>query len=139
MKLNAESAATRAFSAIAIRAGMKYTIKNGYKTFNAFKKAYGTKKNYQWHHIVEQSNVSKTSKFFKKDWDARAIHNPQNLIQIPKDVHQKCINSWMNKKNVKLFGLNSGTRTMRDLVNSYSFQKQHEIGVKLLRHCGVQF
>ncbi|MCD5317153.1 hypothetical protein, partial [Kineosporia babensis] len=80
---------------------------------------------------VEQSTIA------KRGWDARAIHNPQNLIQIPTRVHQACINSWMAKKNVTMFGVTSKSLTMRAWTHNQSFSKQHEIGIRLLRHCGV--
>lgn len=109
--------------------------KGGYKTFAAFKKdiAGSTPKGNQWHHIVEQSNIS------KRGWDARWVHNRNNLVSIPKEVHQKCVNSWMAKKNVSKFGIKSGTNTMRQTVHKLSFSKQHEIGIALLKHCGVTF
>lgn len=122
----------RAFAVQTIRAGAQFTIRGGYKTFDAFKKAAGTKQGYQWHHIVEQSAG------VKRGWDMRGIHNPNNLVQIPTAVHQKCINSWMAKKGVRSFGAAaSSSQTMRQWVHAQSFSKQHSVGVALLRHCGV--
>ena len=45
----------------------------------------------------------------------------------------------MAKKNVSKFGIKSGTNTMRQTVHKLSFSKQHEIGIALLKHCGVTF
>jgi hypothetical protein len=125
--------AIRAFATQTIRAGAAYTTRGGYWSFNAFKSAVGSPRaNYQWHHIVEQSNIA------KKGWDARAIHNSNNLVQIPTAVHQKCVNSWMARTGVRSFGVSAASsQTMRQWVHSQSFSKQHQIGVALLRHCGV--
>lgn len=45
----------------------------------------------------------------------------------------------MAKKNVSNFGIKSGSSTMRQNVHTLSFSKQHEIGIALLKHCGVTF
>lgn len=126
-------AGAKALATQTIRAGVSATTKGGYRSFSAFKAAAAkTPKNNQWHHIVEQSNIS------KRGWDARWVHNRNNLVSIPKEVHQKCVNSWMAKKNVNMFGIKSGNKTMRATVHSMSFSKQHTIGVALLKHCGVK-
>lgn len=126
--------AIRAFATQTIRAGVAYTTRGGYRTFASFKNAVGAPRaNYQWHHIVEQSTIT------KRGWDPRALHNRNNLVQIPTQVHQKCVNSWMARKGVKSFGVNaSSSQTMRQWVHAQGFSKQHQIGVNLLRHCGVR-
>ncbi|GAB3274478.1 hypothetical protein [Kineosporia babensis] len=43
----------------------------------------------------------------------------------------------MAKKNVTMFGVTSKSLTMRAWTHNQSFSKQHEIGIRLLRHCGV--
>lgn len=122
----------RAFAATVIPRGAAYTIQGGYRTFIAFKNAYGAKSGYQWHHIVEQRTIS------LRGWDARAIHNPRNLVQIPTQVHQKCVNSWMARKGVRQFGVAaSSSQTMRQWVGQQSYSVQHRIDVDLLRACGV--
>lgn len=124
--------AIRAFAVQTIRRGAAATINGGYRSFDAFKAAAGTKTNYQWHHLVEQSTVA------KRGFDVRAINHPNNLIQIPKEVHQKCINSWMGKKNTSLAGITArGSDTMRDTVHRLSYSQQHAFGFDLLKHCGV--
>ncbi|WGH89964.1 hypothetical protein QDX23_07405 [Auritidibacter ignavus] len=124
----------KALATQAIKVGASATTKGGYKTFAAFKKAAGNKtpKGNQWHHIVEQSTIK------KRGWDARWIHNRNNLVSVAQQVHQKCVNSWMAKKKVNKFGINSGNKTMREVVHKQSFSKQHTIGVALLKHCGVK-
>ncbi|GAA4391656.1 hypothetical protein GCM10023153_09920 [Ornithinibacter aureus] len=65
-------------------------------------------------------------------------HNPRNLVQIPTQVHQKCLNSWMARKGVREFGVAaSSSQTMRQWVGQQSYSVQHRIGVDLLRRCGV--
>ncbi|WP_432492940.1 hypothetical protein [Kineococcus gypseus] len=125
----------RAFAVQTIRAGAAFTIRGGHATFTAFKRAVGgPRSGYQWHHIVEQSAGT------KRGWDPRGIHNPNNLVEIPTQVHQKCVNSWMARKNVNQFGISTRAgETMRDAVHRQtSFSTQHRIGVELLRFCGVQ-
>lgn len=125
----------KALATQTIRAGVKTMTKGGCRTFSAFKKdtAGSTPKGNQWHHIFEQSNIS------KRGWDAGWVHNRNNLVSIPNEVHQKCVNSWMGKKNVSKFGIKSGNSTMRQTIQTLSFSKQHEIGAALLKHCGVTF
>jgi hypothetical protein len=122
----------RAFAATVITRGAAYTVQGGYRTFTAFKNAHGAKSGYNWHHIVEQRTIS------LRGWDPRAIHNPRNLVQIPAQVHQKCVNSWMARKGVREFGVAaSSSQTMRQWVGQQSYSVQHRIGVDLLRRCGV--
>ena len=121
--------ALRAFAATTIRSGA-YITRGGYSSFSAFKRAHGTQPGYQWHHIVEQRHVGR--------FVPQAIHNPNNLVAIPSRVHQACINRWMASKNVRLFGLSTGSQTMRTVVGSRSFSQQHAIGLQLLRYCGVR-
>lgn len=125
--------AVRAFAAQTIRAGATATVRGGYTSFARFKAAFGTKPGTQWHHIVEQSAG------IRRGWDPRVIHHPNNLVQIPTAVHQKCINSWMARTGVRAFGVQAARgQTMRHWVQSQTYSKQHAIGVALLRHCGVQ-
>lgn len=121
--------AVRAFAATTIRSGA-YVTRGGFSNFAAFKRAHGMQPGYEWHHIVEQRHVGRFA--------ATAIHNPNNLVSIPTRVHQACVNSWMSTKNVRLFGLNTGTRTMREVVGGMAWDRQHSIGLQLLRYCGVQ-
>lgn len=127
------AAVARAFSAVTIRSGI-YKTKGGTLTFYGFKRTYGkAKKGMDWHHIVEQGA-------WRTSWSRRAIHNPNNLVMIPRTVHQKCINKWMARKNVNKFGVDTRgeNRTMRKKVRTLSFERQHRIGVEVLRHCGIR-
>lgn len=121
--------AIRAFAATTIRSGA-YVTRGGYSSFSSFKRAHGTQPGYQWHHIVEQRHAGRFAN--------QAIHNPNNLVAIPTRVHQACVNRWMSSKNVRLFGLNTGSRTMREVVGSRTWSQQHSLGLQLLRYCGVR-
>lgn len=125
------AASARAFVTVSIRAGMAMTTRGGFSSFARFKAWAGNAKpNHQWHHIVEQGNTK---------FPAAALHNPQNLVQIPTAIHQRCINSWMARKfagSVAGFAFNSAS-TIRSQVRSMNWQSQHRFGVQLLRVCGV--
>lgn len=121
--------AVKFFRAGAITAG-RYTTTNGFSTFAQFKTRYGSRAGYDWHHIVEQKHAGKFA--------AKAIHNPNNLVQIPREIHQKCVNSIMGSKKVSGSGFTAASgKTMRQTVDSYSWSKAHSTGVAILRFCGV--
>ncbi|WP_460703119.1 hypothetical protein [Luteococcus sediminum] len=124
----------RAFVTQAIRVGASATTRGGFASFARFKAAAGAPRaGYQWHHIVEQSTIAKRG--FNPYW----IHNRNNMVQIPRAVHQKCVNSWMARKGVRSFGAKAASnQTMRQWVQGQSFSTQHRVGVNLLRHCGVK-
>lgn len=124
---------TKAYAAQTIKRGKKQAASKGFKTFNEFKNRYGRRGGYEWHHIVEQSNIESGKRF-----DAKVVHHPNNLVLIPSGIHRKCVNSWMNKKNVNKFGVRTGkNKTMRQEVRTKGYEEQHRIGYKLLQHCGV--
>ncbi|WP_394163053.1 hypothetical protein [Galactobacter valiniphilus] len=130
-----------------IRLGAAFSKKNGYSSFAAFKKANGNARSgYEWHHIVEQGMVKSTGGRIKT-W---MVQNKQNLIQIPKDIHRKCITPIMGTKmkNLpahQLARLIPGTipastknLTPRAYMAKYmSERNQHLYGMELLKICGV--
>lgn len=124
-------AAARAFAATAIRAGAQMTTRGGFTTFAAFKAWAGNARaGHQWHHIVEQASVQ---------FPRAAIHHPQNLIQIPIALHQRCINAWMSKRfagTVAGRAFNAGS-TVRSQIRGLSWTDQYNFGIQLLRFCGV--
>lgn len=124
---------TRAFSAVTIRAGTAFTTRGGFRTFDAFKKHYGAaRKNYQWHHIVEQRTAE------IRGWSSYGVNHPNTLVMIPTKIHQSCVNSWMAKNGVRKFGVHAANnQTMRAWVRQQSWSKQHAVGVALLKYCGV--
>lgn len=71
-------------------------------------------------------------------FDARAVRNRNNLGQVPRDIHQKCVNSIMGSKNVSGPGLTVARgKTMRQTVDSYgSWGQMHRVGAAILGSCG---
>ncbi len=137
----AAPAVARALAAQAIKATLKATTKGGYSSFTAFKRAHvtGKEKTHDWHHIVAQSNIK------NRGWDPKTIHNKNNLIQVPRNIHQKCITANMASKNVSLpghgsiRGWTSGQyNTLSSSMNGLPWQRTYEIGVLLLRYCGIK-
>jgi hypothetical protein len=118
----------------------------GYRSFSALKRAYGTAgAERAWHHIVEQSSVGAQNGTYR-NWE---IHNKQNLINIRTGVHETCVNSLMSRmlKNIPLERLEdisitrtASTRdlTLREVIGYYSFRNAHTTGLKVLRVCGVR-
>lgn len=124
-----------------IRVGGTFTRKNGYTSFTAFKRANPGRKGFEWHHIVEKTNVGRF-----KSWE---IHNKQNLILIPTGIHRQCVTAMMNTslKNLttselRRLGLtrtaSTANLTMRQMLTGYSLRNMHLIGLRLLSFCGVK-
>lgn len=118
------------FRAGSIVAG-RYSTTNGFATFARFKTRYGTRSGYDWHHIVEQKHAGR--------FVAEAIHNPNNLVQIPRKIHQQCVNSIMGSKRVNGPGFAAASGlTMRQTVDRMgNWGAMHRTGVAILRYCGV--
>lgn len=113
----------------------RYTTAKGHTSFARFKAKYGNaKKNSDWHHIVEQKHATKGR------FNSKAIHNPNNLVQVPRTVHHKCINSVMGRKSAIVPGLSPARgKTMRQTIDGYrTYSQMHEAGVRILRFCGVK-
>ena len=105
----------------------KYANK-GFKTFNKFKKEFGTAgEGMNWHHIVEQtpSNIQR--------FGPEMIHNTNNLIRIPGgkgSIHAR-ISGHYSSKPRDLNGL-----TVRQWLSTKSFEEQYEYGIKMLKAFG---
>ena len=99
----------------------------GYKSFSAFKKAYGAAgEGMAWHHIVEQ-NPSNIAKF-----GAERIHNINNVIKLPHgkgSIHAK-VTGYYNSR----WGENN--MRVRDYVNTLSYEEQYEFGINVLKRFG---
>ncbi len=98
----------------------------GFRTFAAFKKAFGAAgEGRQWHHIVGQhaKNISK--------FGAERIHDIENMINIDAKVHAK-ISGLYNSKQAYSEGLR-----VREWLAKQPFDKQREFGLKVLREYGV--
>ena len=105
----------------------KYANK-GFKTFNKFKKEFGTAgEGMNWHHIVEQtpSNIQR--------FGPEMIHNTNNLIRIPGgkgSIHARISGHYSSKSPV-LDGL-----TVRQWLSTKSFEEQYEYGLNMLNRYG---
>lgn len=100
----------------------------GFKSFSAFKSAYGSAGNgYAWHHIVEQGggNLSR--------FGAEAIHNTKNIIKLPHgagSIHAKVSGYYSSKQPF------TGGQTVRQWLKTQSFQQQYDFGIKTLKRFG---
>lgn len=118
-----------------------FSSKNGYSSFTAFKRANPGRKGYDWHHIVEHRNVNR--------FGTRMVNNKQNLILIPRGIHQKCVNSFMNTRlkslstaELRKLGIKRTKsierHTLRWALGQYSLRNSHTTGLVLLSMCGVK-
>ena len=100
------------------------------KGFDNFKKL----KNYlgspgegkEWHHIVDQCQIEKSG------FNPNSIHNTNNIINIPKEIHTK-----ISAHYSRIYDYTDGLR-LRDWLANKSFQEQYEWGLKVLRLYGVE-
>lgn len=126
------SVAARAFAVVVPRVGLRVTASTGRTTFAQAKALIGNlKPNYDWHHIVVQSQTK---------FAPTMIHNTKNLIQVPRAIHQKCLTPTQNGTRVGNFlGVNfrAGQGRITDQVRKLTYQQQYDFGVRLLRFCGV--
>ena len=98
----------------------------GFNTFSGLKKYLGSAgEGYQWHHIVEQSQIDKSG--FNKAY----INNTNNIIALTKEVHQK-ISAYYSSKDPLI----SEGKTVREWLAGKSFQYQYDFGKKVLERFG---
>ena len=99
----------------------------GFDSFKAFKKEFGAaEQGYEWHHIVEQSQIKKSG------FTPQQIHNTSNMIQVEKSVHHQITGYY----NTKHFEFTYG-ESVRDWLSGQTFESQTEFGVKVLKGFGV--
>ena len=99
----------------------------GFDSFKAFKKEFGAaEQGYEWHHIVEQSQIKKSG------FPPQQIHNTSNMIQVEKSVHHQITGYY----NAKYFEFTYG-ESVRDWLSGQTFEFQTEFGVKVLKGFGV--
>jgi len=100
------------------------TTASGFSSFSKLKRALGPAgEGKQWHHIVEQSKVPQ--------FGAEAIHNPDNVVAIPTEVHRRISGYYSSKQ-----GFTEGQR-VREWLNGQSFGEQQKFGLEVLRDFGV--
>lgn len=104
-----------------------------FSSFKALKKSLGSAgRGRQWHHIVEQCQIKSSRAGFSKYW----IHNSNNVISLPNDVHQLISNFYSSIPNKQV--VNTGGKVFRDWITGMSFKQQYKWGIWVLRHFGVK-
>ncbi|TEB06806.1 tRNA3(Ser)-specific nuclease WapA precursor [Pelotomaculum schinkii] len=99
---------------------------NGFNTFNNFKKAFGPAgDNLVWHHIVEQSQITKSG------FSPTRIHNIENIIAVDRATHAK-ISGYYNS----IDSFTNGMR-IRNWLAGQSFEEQYKFGLDVLRRYGI--
>ena len=99
----------------------------GFNNFTQLKRYLGSAgEGNEWHHIVEQCQINKSG------FDAKMIHNTENIISISRETHIK-ISAYYNSIDEYL----CPTMRVRDYLATKSFIEQYEYGLKVLRNYGV--
>ncbi len=95
-----------------------------FKSFRAFKRAMGSPgKGRVWHHIVEKNKVGQ--------FTAETIHSTDNIVSIPKKIHDKISGYYSSKRD-----FTNGLR-VRDWLKGQSWQEQYEFGLKTMAEFGL--
>ena len=103
----------------------EHILPSGFKSFEDFKKVYGRAGDgMEWHHIVEQRDAN------IKQFGPEKIHNIDNMIALPADVHRKISGFYSSKKDFT-HGL-----TVRQWLNGQSYAAQYEFGLSVLKKYG---
>jgi hypothetical protein len=106
-------------------------VRNGYKTFGALKKAWGSvAPDNVLHHIVEQCQANCT----RANFDSRLINSKKNVVEVPNAVN-KALNAYYSTST---YDFTNG-KTVRDWLSNRSFDEQHKFGVKTLRDIMKKF
>lgn len=101
---------------------------DGYDSFNAFKRSYGKAGDgYEWHHIVEQSQITRSG------FDTKMINNGGNIIALDAATHRKV--SGYYSRIVPGTGM-----TFRDWIahKGFTYEQQQKIGEYVLEIYGVK-
>ena len=78
--------------------------------------------------VVEQCQTYSSRAGFPVEW----IQNTNNVVSISKEIHQK-ISAYYSSIDPFI----SGNQTIRNWLNTQSFQSQYEFGIKVLEKFGV--
>ena len=100
----------------------------GFESFSQAKKALGPAgEGNQWHHIVEQSQTKTT----RAGFPSQLVQNPDNLVALDKTTHKQISALYSSKQ--------PGTpMTVRDYLNTQTFDQQYSFGMKALTDLGVK-
>jgi hypothetical protein len=104
----------------------------GFNTFGEFKTTMGAAGTGQaWHHIVGQTTSN------LQQFGAEAIHNTGNLIRLAhgkSSIHQE-ITNFYNSVQPQLTGATD--ITVREWINTQSFEEQQDFGIRVIRAFGA--
>lgn len=94
----------------------------GFSSFGQLKNTIGSPgTGNQWHHIVEQSQITKSG------FDPQMIHNTDNIIALDKATHQ-AISGYYSSKQPFTNGI-----TVRNWLAGQSFGEQYRFGMEVIR------
>jgi len=103
----------------------------GYNSFTAFKNAQGSAgSGMAWHHIVEQNPVN-IGRF-----GTQAVNNTSNLIRLPSGarlLHQQISGYY---SSIQPFVTGSDTLTLRQWLQTKSFEFQWKFGIEIIKKFG---
>lgn len=94
----------------------------GYDTYQQFKKEVGSAgKGNEWHHVVEQSQISKSG------FAPQMIHNTNNIVSISRTTH-RAISGYYSSIQPFTNGL-----TVRNWLAGQSFSFQYQFGLDVIK------
>jgi hypothetical protein len=98
----------------------------GFNSFTQLKKSIGSAgENKVWHHIVEQSQKTKSG--FSK----QMVHYTDNILAVDQQIHQQ-ISGYYSSIDTMTDG-----KIVREWLATQSFEYQYDFGLKVLRRFGV--
>ena len=93
----------------------------GFDTYQQFKKEFGSAgKGNEWHHIVEQSQISKSG------FAPQMIHNTDNIVSVDQATH-RAISGYYSSIQPFTDGL-----TVRNWLAGQSFSFQYQFGLDVI-------
>jgi hypothetical protein len=102
--------------------GSSQVVSKGYDSFKKLKNAIGSSgTGNEWHHIVEQSQITKSG------FDVKMIQNTNNIISVGKDLH-RAISGYYSSVQEFTYGLR-----VRDWLAGQSFQAQYKFGLDVIK------
>ncbi|MDJ0333446.1 SAR2788 family putative toxin [Planococcus sp. S3-L1] len=94
----------------------------GFTSFTSLKRYLGSPgANRQWHHIVEQSQITRSG------FSQSTIQNTRNIVAIDIKHHNRISAYYSSKKPI------SGNKTVRDWLSGKSFDYQYDFGMRIMK------
>ena len=118
-------------SGMVVKGGSKsindLTPNQGYSSFKDLKKIIGSAGDgNDWHHIVEQSQIKKSS------FSPEQIHNTNNIIEVDHATHMR-ITGYYNTKSFDF----TNELSVRDWLAGQSYEDPYSFGLDVLKRFGV--